>query len=58
MVSSRDITRDKEGLEQACRFFLYDTVIALNLAFFVNAAILIGAMCRRRLPASSISVAI
>jgi manganese transport protein len=41
LVQTRKITRTDEGLKSAIKFNLFDTVIALNLAFFVNAAILI-----------------
>ncbi|HEY9195514.1 MAG TPA: Nramp family divalent metal transporter [Mucilaginibacter sp.] len=41
LVQTRKITRTHNGLKSAIKFNLFDTVIALNLAFFVNAAILI-----------------
>ncbi|MBS1525267.1 MAG: Nramp family divalent metal transporter [Bacteroidetes bacterium] len=41
LVQTRKINRSEEGLRSAIRFNLFDTTIALNLAFFVNAAILI-----------------
>lgn len=41
LVQTRKITRTDQGLRTAIRFNLFDTTIALNLAFFVNAAILI-----------------
>src|SRR6201996_3158713 len=41
LVQTRKITRTDEGLKTAIRFNLFDTSIALNLAFLVNAAILI-----------------
>jgi manganese transport protein len=41
LVQTRQITRTPEGLKTAIKFNLFDTVIALNLAFLVNAAILI-----------------
>jgi manganese transport protein len=41
LVQSRDVDRTPDGLRTALRFNLIDTVIALNGAFFVNAAILI-----------------
>ncbi|WP_184542914.1 Nramp family divalent metal transporter [Mucilaginibacter sp. FT3.2] len=41
LVQTRKITRTEQGLKSAIKFNLFDTVIALNLAFFVNAAILI-----------------
>src|ERR1700709_1761970 len=41
LVQTRKITRTDEGIRSAIKFNLFDTTIALNLAFFVNAAILI-----------------
>ena len=41
LVQTRQITRTDEGIKSAIKFNLFDTTIALNLAFFVNAAILI-----------------
>ncbi|MDB5156715.1 MAG: manganese transport protein [Mucilaginibacter sp.] len=41
LVQTRQITRTEEGIKTAIKFNLFDTVIALNLAFLVNAAILI-----------------
>jgi len=41
LVQTRQITRTYEGIKASIKFNLFDTVIALNLAFFVNAAILI-----------------
>jgi manganese transport protein len=41
LVQTRQITRTNEGIKTAIKFNLFDTVIALNLAFVVNAAILI-----------------
>lgn len=43
LVQSRAYDVDVEGKRQACKFNLIDSVIALNGAFFVNAAILIVA---------------
>jgi manganese transport protein len=43
LVQTRKIDRSDEGIQQAIRFNRIDTTIALNLAFFVNAAILIVA---------------
>ncbi len=43
LVQTRKIDRTEEGIKQAIRFNRIDTTIALNLAFFVNAAILIVA---------------
>ncbi|QQL50624.1 Nramp family divalent metal transporter [Mucilaginibacter ginkgonis] len=41
LVQTRKIDRSEEGIRSAIKFNLFDTTIALNLAFFVNAAILI-----------------
>jgi manganese transport protein len=41
LVQTRKINKTKEGIKQALRFNLIDSTIALNIAFFVNAAILI-----------------
>jgi manganese transport protein len=41
LVQTRKINRSDEGIRNAIRFNFWDTTIALNLAFFVNAAILI-----------------
>src|SRR6202012_2223919 len=41
LVQTRQIARTNEGIRSAIKFNLFDTVIALNLAFVVNAAILI-----------------
>jgi manganese transport protein len=41
LVQTRQITRTNDGIKTAIRFNLFDTSIALNLAFLVNAAILI-----------------
>jgi manganese transport protein len=43
LVQTRRIPPSPEGFRQACRYNLIDSVVALNLAFFVNAAILITA---------------
>ncbi len=43
LVQSRKIKRTKNGIKQAIKYNFIDSVIALNLAFFVNAAILIVA---------------
>jgi manganese transport protein len=43
LVQTRRIPSSHEGFRQACRYNLIDSVIALNLAFFVNAAILVMA---------------
>jgi manganese transport protein len=43
LVQSRDVTRSRVAVAQACRFNLVDSAIAMNAAFFVNAAILIVA---------------
>jgi len=41
LVQTRKFDRTFKGIKQAIRYNLIDSVIALNLAFFVNAAILI-----------------
>jgi manganese transport protein len=41
LVQTRKFDRTSAGIKKAIRFNLLDTVIALNLAFFVNAAILV-----------------
>ena len=41
LVQTRQITRTDEGIKSSIKFNLFDTLIALNLAFVVNAAILI-----------------
>ena len=41
LVQTRKISRSEMGITQALKFNLIDTTIALNIAFFVNAAILI-----------------
>lgn len=43
VVQTRAIERTREGLRTAMRFNLLDSVLALNFAFFINAAILIMA---------------
>lgn len=44
LVQTRKIDRTDAGIRQAIKFNRIDTTIALNLAFFVNAAILIVAV--------------
>ncbi len=41
LVQTRKIERTGKGIKEALKYNLIDTTIALNLAFFVNAAILI-----------------
>lgn len=41
LVQTRKFDRTSAGIKKAIRFNLLDTTIALNLAFFVNAAILV-----------------
>ena len=41
LVQSRDVTRSRKAVAEACRYNLIDSVVAMNLAFLVNAAILI-----------------
>jgi manganese transport protein len=43
LVQTRRIPPSREGFRLACRYNLIDSVVALNLAFFVNAAILVMA---------------
>lgn len=43
LVQSRNIERSDAGIKQAIKFNVLDSVVALNLAFFVNAAILVMA---------------
>ena len=43
IVQSRAVDQSNEGKRLACKFNLVDTAVALNAAFFVNAAILIVA---------------
>jgi manganese transport protein len=43
LVQSRNVPRTADGIRHALRFNFYDSVIALNIAFLVNAAILIVA---------------
>ena len=41
LVQTRKIKRDKPGIKRALKLNFFDSAIALNLAFFVNAAILV-----------------
>lgn len=41
LVQTRKFERDNKGIKEALKFNFVDTAVALNLAFFVNAAILI-----------------
>jgi manganese transport protein len=41
LVQSRQIGRDRASKAQACKYNLIDSTLALNVAFFVNAAILV-----------------
>src|SRR5207247_4146859 len=41
LVQSRTVESSAAGKREACRMNLVDSVVALNCAFFVNAAILI-----------------
>jgi len=41
LVQTRKFDRTAKGIKQAIRYNFFDSLIALNLAFFVNAAILI-----------------
>lgn len=41
LVQTRKIERNNKGIKEAIKFNFIDTAVALNLAFFVNAAILV-----------------
>ena len=41
LVQSRSVKRDRSSMAQACRYNFVDSLVALNAAFFVNAAILV-----------------
>ena len=41
LVQTRQVSRTPEGMRQANRYNLVDSLVALNCAFFVNAAILV-----------------
>lgn len=41
LVQTRKIQRDEKGIKRALKLNFIDTAVALNLAFFVNAAILV-----------------
>ena len=41
LVQTRKFDHTKKGIKQAIKYNFLDSLIALNLAFFVNAAILI-----------------
>lgn len=41
LVQTRKFERSRQGIKEAIKFNIIDTAVALNLAFFVNAAILI-----------------
>lgn len=41
LVQTRKIKRDNEGIRKAIKMNFFDSAIALNMAFFVNAAILV-----------------
>ncbi len=43
LVQSRDVTRSRKAVAEACHYNLVDSAIAMNAAFFVNAAILVVA---------------
>jgi manganese transport protein len=43
LVQSRDVVRSREAVADACRFNLFDSIVAMNCAFLVNAAILVVA---------------
>jgi manganese transport protein len=41
LVQTRKVSRTVDSKKQACKYNLFDSVIALNMAFFVNGAILV-----------------
>ena len=43
LVQSRDVTRSRPAVAEACKYNLIDSAVAMNCAFLVNAAILIVA---------------
>ncbi len=43
LVQSRDVTRNRQAVTEACQYNLVDSAVAMNCAFFVNVAILIVA---------------
>jgi manganese transport protein len=45
LVQTRNFPRTPAGKRSACRYNLFDSLVALNGAFFVNAAILVLAVC-------------
>ena len=60
LVQTRRIGADAQSKSSACRYYLLDAAIALNIAFFVNAAILIVSAAvfgRRGLDVTSIEEA-
>src|SRR5262249_49942508 len=46
LVQTRDFPQTPEGKRLACKYNLLDSALALNLAFFINAAILVLAAAR------------
>ncbi|HMC88378.1 MAG TPA: Nramp family divalent metal transporter, partial [Gemmataceae bacterium] len=45
LVQTRAFPQSSEGKAQACKYNLIDSILALNGAFFVNAAILVLSVC-------------
>ena len=43
LVQSRDVTRSRQAVAEACKYNLIDSAIAMNCAFLINVAILIVA---------------
>jgi len=41
LVQSRKVVKTAEGIHQSLKFNIIDSVVALNMAFFINAAILV-----------------
>ena len=38
VCQTRQVSKHREGVRQACRYNLIDSLVALNIAFFINAA--------------------
>jgi manganese transport protein len=57
LVQSRNVTRSRAAVKEACRYNLVDSAVAMNCAFFVNAAILIVAAATFTQPVTQIQQA-
>jgi manganese transport protein len=60
LVQSRDVTRSRQAVGEACHYNLIDSVVAMNFAFLVNAAILVVAAATfwtREIPVTEIQQA-